>query len=180
MASLKSDTGAGDRLGSAQALSEVLAGLGTTRLEDTLPTILQNVSSTKPSVREGFMTLFIFLPACFGNSFAAYLSQIIPSILGGLADDLEAIRDIALRAGRLLVKNFATKAIDLLLPELQRGLADDNYRIRLSSVELVGDLLFNLTGVTATADEAEEATGEVSQSLVEILGVEKRDRILSA
>ncbi|KAH0062922.1 ARM repeat-containing protein, partial [Aureobasidium melanogenum] len=37
MATLKSDTGAGDRLGSAQALSEVLAGLGTSRLEETLP-----------------------------------------------------------------------------------------------------------------------------------------------
>ena len=61
MASLRTDTGAGDRLGSAQALSEVLAGLGTSRLEETLPTILQNVSSAKPTVREGFMTLFIFL-----------------------------------------------------------------------------------------------------------------------
>ena len=182
MASLRSDTGAGDRLGSAQALSEVLAGLGTTRLEDTLPTILQNVSSTKPSVREGFMTLFIFLPACFGNSFAAYLSQIIPSILGGLADDLEAIRDIALRAGRLLVKNFATKAIDLLLPELQRGLADDNYRIRLSSVELVGDLLFNLTGISSKTDaeEEEESAAQAGQSLLEVLGEDRRNRVLSS
>jgi hypothetical protein len=182
MASLRSDTGAGDRLGSAQALSEVLAGLGTSRLEDTLPTILQNVSSTKPSVREGFMTLFIFLPACFGSSFAAYLSQIIPSILGGLADDLEAIRDIALRAGRLLVKNFATKAIDLLLPELQRGLADDSYRIRLSSVELVGDLLFNLTGISSKTDaeEEDESAAQAGQSLLEILGEDRRNKVLSS
>ena len=75
MQTLKSDTGAGDRLGSAQALSEVLAGLGTSRLEETLPTILQNVASTKASVREGFMSLFIFLPVCFGNSFANYLNR---------------------------------------------------------------------------------------------------------
>ena len=88
MQTLKSDTGAGDRLGSAQALSEVLAGLGTGRLEETLPTILQNVASSKPSVREGFMSLFIFLPVCFGNSFANYLSKIIPPILSGLADEV--------------------------------------------------------------------------------------------
>lgn len=183
MASLRTDTGAGDRLGSAQALSEVLAGLGTARLDETMPTILQNVASTKPTVREGFMTLFIFLPACFGNSFASYLSLIIPSILGGLADELEAIRDIALRAGRLLVKNFSTKAIDLLLPELQRGLADDNYRIRLSSVELVGDLLFNLTGITKTdAEEEEEGAGaaQAGQSLLEVLGEERRNKVLSS
>ena len=183
MSTLKSDTGAGDRLGSAQALSEVLAGLGTGRLEETLPTILQNVASSKSTVREGFMSLFIFLPACFGNSFAAYLSKIIPPILSGLADDIESIRETSLRAGRLLVKNFATKAIDLLLPELDRGLADDSHRIRLSSVELVGDLLFNLTGIsgkTEEDDEEEEGAVEAGQSLLEVLGEDKRNRILSS
>ncbi|KAJ5084239.1 hypothetical protein NUU61_008818 [Penicillium alfredii] len=182
MSTLKSDTGAGDRLGSAQALSEVLAGLGTARLEETLPTILQNVSSAKAAVREGFMTLFIFLPACFGNSFANYLSKIIPPILAGLADDIESIRETSLRAGRLLVKNFATKAIDLLLPELERGLADDSYRIRLSSVELVGDLLFSLTGITGKSEgeEEEEEATQAGQSLLEVLGEERRDKVLSA
>jgi len=182
MQTLKSDTGAGDRLGSAQALSEVLAGLGTARLEETLPTILQNVSSSKPSVREGFMSLFIFLPACFGQSFANYLARIIPPILGGLADDIESIRETALRAGRLLVKNFASRSVDLLLPELERGLADDSHRIRLSSVELVGDLLFNLTGINGKTeqDEMEENANEAGQSLLEILGEYKRNRVLSA
>jgi len=183
MQTLKSDTGAGDRLGSAQALSEVLAGLGTSRLEETLPTILQNVESSKAAVREGFMSLFIFLPVCFGNSFANYLAKIIPPILSGLADDVESIRDTALRAGRLLVKNFAVRAVDLLLPELERGLADDSYRIRLSSVELVGDLLFNLTGVKANTEDDEEdqeAVKEAGASLREILGEEKRNKILSA
>lgn len=182
MQTLKSDTGAGDRLGSAQALSEVLAGLGTSRLEETLPTILQNAASSKASVREGFMSLFIFLPVCFGNSFASYLNRIIPPILAGLADEIESIRETSLRAGRLLVKNFATKSIDLLLPELERGLADDSYRIRLSSVELVGDLLFNLTGISANTeqDEVEEGAQEAGASLLEVLGEEKRNKVLSS
>ena len=184
MTTLKTDTGAGDRLGSAQALSEVLAGLGTGRLEETLPSILQNVSSTKPAVREGFMSLFIYLPACFGNSFSPYLSRIIPPILAGLADDVESIRETSLRAGRLLVKNFATRAIDLLLPELQRGMADDSYRIRQSSLELVGDLLFNLTGITAKDDgedeEVDDRATSAGQNLLEVLGEDKRNNILSA
>ncbi|KAF6793032.1 translational activator GCN1 [Colletotrichum sojae] len=183
MQTLKADNGAGDRLGSAQALSEVLAGLGTTRLEETLPTILQNVESSKPAVREGFMSLFIFLPVCFGNSFATYLGRIIPPILSGLADDVESIRETALRAGRLLVKNFAVRAVDLLLPELERGLADDSYRIRLSSVELVGDLLFNLTGISGKAEDDEddeESAKEAGASLREALGEDKRNKILSA
>ncbi|KAI1331652.1 ARM repeat-containing protein [Xylariaceae sp. FL0255] len=182
MQTLKSDTGAGDRLGSAQALSEVLAGLGTTRLEEILPTILQNVESSKAVVREGFMSLFVFLPVCFGNSFANYLGRIIPPILAGLTDEVESIRETALRAGRLLVKNFAARAVDLLLPELERGLADDSHRIRLSSVELVGDLLFNLTGINANADaeDQEEMAKEAGASLREVLGDEKRNKVLSA
>lgn len=182
MATLKAETGAGDRLGSAQALSEVLAGLGTMRLEETLPTILQNASSSRPMVREGFLSLFIYLPACFGNSFATYLSKVIPSILAGLADEVESIRQTALRAGRLLVKNFANRAVDLLLPELERGLADDSYRIRLSSVELVGTLLFTLTGTSSNAEqeELEDISGQAAQSLREIIGEEKRNRIFSA
>lgn len=183
MATLKTDTGAGDRLGSAQALSEVLAGLGVGRLEETLPSILQNVSSSKATVREGFMSMFIFLPACFGNSFANYLAKTIPPILSGLADEVESIRETSLRAGRLLVKNFANRAIDLLLPELQRGLGDLNYRIRLSSVELVGDLLFNLTGISVRSEgeeELDENTAGAQQSLLEALGEERRANVLSA
>ena len=181
MSTLKSESGAGDRLGSAQALSEVLAGLGTSRLEETLPTILQNATSPQPSIREGFMTLFIFLPACFGNSFALYLNRVVPPVLSGLADEVESIRDTSLRAGRLLVRSYATRAVDLLLPELEQGLADDSYRIRLSSVELVGDLLFTLTGKSGNVehDEAEEEAGDTSQSLIEVLGEEKRARVLS-
>lgn len=183
MNTLKSDTGAGDRLGSAQGLSEVLAGLGTTRLEETLPSILQNISSTKPNVREGFMSLFIFLPACFGSAFSNYLGKIIPSILAGLADEVDSIRSTALKAGKLLVKNFATKSIDLLLPELERGLGDDNYRIRLSSVELVGDLLFTISGISTKAEQEEDMVAgatEAGASLLEVLGEDKRNRILSA
>jgi hypothetical protein len=82
----------------------------------------------------------------------------------------------------LLVKNFSSKAIDLLLPELERGLADDSHRIRLSSVELVGDLLFNITGITSKVDaeEQEEGATQAGQSLLEILGEEKRNKVLSA
>lgn len=52
------------------------------------------------SVREGFLSLFIFLPAFFDDTFAEYLSTSITLILEGVADDVESIRETALRAGR--------------------------------------------------------------------------------
>lgn len=182
LATLKDETRAGDRLGSAQALSEVIYGLGIRKLDELLPTILKSCTSPKSFVREGFMPLMIYLPACFGASMSPYLSQIIPPILNGLADTTEGVRDTSLKAGRLLVKNYSTKAVDLLLPELETGLSNANYRIRLSSVELTGDLLYQVTGITSSGgDEQDTAiSGNANKALIEILGQERRDRILSA
>lgn len=179
MGTLNDASKAGDRLGSAQALAEVICGLGLTKLDEMLPTILESALAPQSHVRAGFMPLLLFLPVCFGSQFAPYLTKIIPPILSGLADTDEEIRDTALRAGRLIVKNYASKAVDLLLPELEKGLSDSSYRIRLSSVELSGDLLFQVTGISGKNELTEDQV-EVNRSLVEVLGQERRDRILGA
>ncbi|EHN02530.1 Gcn1p [Saccharomyces cerevisiae x Saccharomyces kudriavzevii VIN7] len=173
----------GDRLGSAQALAEVISGLGLTKLDEMLPTILAGVTNFRAYIREGFMPLLLFLPVCFGSQFASYINQIIQPILSGLADNDENIRDTALKAGKLIVKNYATKAVDLLLPELERGMFDENERIRLSSVQLTGELLFQVTGISSKNEFSEEDgdhNGEFSGKLVDVLGQDRRDRILAA
>ena len=183
LSTLQDETKTGDRLGSAQALSEVICGLGINKLEELFPGILANAVSPRNYIRAGYMPLLLFLPVCFGSQFAPYLSRIIPPILNGLADVDEDIRDVALRAGRLIVKNYAKKAVDLLLPELEKGLSDENYRIRLSSVELTGDLLFQITGISGKNELNEDQadySGEVTSSLIEVLGQERRARILAS
>ncbi|CCF57283.1 hypothetical protein KAFR_0C02900 [Kazachstania africana CBS 2517] len=179
---LSDESKSGDRLGSAQALAEVISGLGLSKLEELLPSILSGVANRRSYVREGFMPLLLYLPICFGAQFAPYINQIIQPILAGLADADENIRDTALKAGKLIVKNFATKAIDLLLPELEKGMFDENERIRLSSVQLSGELLFQVTGISSKNEFSEEAEHHVefSNTMVEVLGQERRDRILSA
>ncbi|KAI9573335.1 hypothetical protein HD554DRAFT_2167598 [Boletus coccyginus] len=42
----------------------------------------------------------------------------------------------------------ARDAIDLLLPELEQGMFDAGWRIRQSSITLVGELLFKVSGIT--------------------------------
>ncbi|RIB06925.1 armadillo-type protein [Gigaspora rosea] len=183
---LKSDTSGVDRQGAAQGLSEVLAGLGISRLEGLLSEIVINATSPKSYVREGFISLLIYLPATFGLRFQPYLGRIIPPILSGLADESEYVRDASLRAGQMIIVNYATKAVDLLLPELERGLFDDNWRIRQSSVQLMGDLLYRITGISGkvtTEGEEEEETGGTEASrkvLLQTLGKERRDRVLAA
>jgi hypothetical protein len=61
------------------------------------------------------VSLLVYLPATF---------KIIAPILGGLADAEEYVREAAMRAGRMVVTNYSSKAIDLLLPELERGMFD--------------------------------------------------------
>ncbi|GAV56279.1 hypothetical protein ZYGR_0BB00560 [Zygosaccharomyces rouxii] len=183
MDTLSDDQKSGDRLGSAQALAEVISGLGLPKLDEMLPSIMAGVTSYRSSIREGYMPLLVFLPVCFGAQFAPYLNQIIQPILAGLADSEEAIRDTALKAGRLVVKNYASRAIDLLLPELERGIFDENERIRLSSVQLTGDLLFQVTGISSKnefSEEDNEHSGQVTVKMVGVLGQERRDRVISA
>ncbi|GLB43526.1 putative ARM repeat-containing protein [Lyophyllum shimeji] len=185
---LKTDTSGVDRQGAAQGLSEVLSGLGMERLEGLLPDIIANAQSPRSTVREGFMSLLVFLPATFGTRFQPHLPKIIAPILSGLSDVEEYVREAAMRAGRMVVNNYSTRAIDLLLPELERGMFDSGWRIRQSSVTLVGELLFKVSGISGKTSDLEEeevaveaTTAETSRrALGEVLGADRRDRILAA
>jgi hypothetical protein len=130
------DTSGVDRQCAAQGLSKVLSGLGMERLEGLLPDIIANPRSPRPTVREGFMSLLVFLSATFGSRFQPHLPKIIAPILGGLFDTEEYVREAAMRAGRMMVTNYSTKAINLWLPELENGMFDPNWRIRVSAMSL--------------------------------------------
>jgi hypothetical protein len=123
-----------DQQGAAQGLSEIMSGLGTEKLDDLLPDIITNTSSPKAFVREGFISLLVFLPATYGDRFSPYLGRIIRPVLNDLADDSDYVRDASMRAGRMIVINHSTKAIELLMPELEQGLFHESWRIRQRSV----------------------------------------------
>ena len=53
---------------------------------------------------------------------------------------------VALRAGHGVVDNYAETAMPLVLPAIEAGLFDTNWRIRSSSVHLLGDVLSKITG----------------------------------
>ncbi|CEQ38752.1 SPOSA6832_00193 [Sporobolomyces salmonicolor] len=191
MGILKSPASGVDQQGAAQGVSEILAGLGTDRLEDLLPTILSNTSSPRTYVREGHISLLVFLPVTFGDRFSPYLGRIIQPVLSGLADDSDFVREASMRAGRMIVANHSTKAIELLLPELEMGLFEEAWRIRQSSVQLIGDLLFRISGISGKVQEDEDEGDEeeedaapgmdaAKKALIEGLGRDRRDRVLAA
>ncbi|OCT98218.1 hypothetical protein XELAEV_18010449mg [Xenopus laevis] len=187
METLASDYSSVDRSGAAQGLSEVMAGLGVEKLDKLMPEIVATASKPDiaPHVRDGYIMMFIYLPITFGDKFTPYVGPIIPCILKALADENEFVRDTALRAGQRVLTMYAETAIALLLPQLEQGLFDDLWRIRFSSVQLLGDLLFHISGVTGkmTTETVSEddnfGTAHSTKAIKEALGAERRNRVLA-
>ncbi|KAM3200382.1 protein ILITYHIA isoform X1 [Capsicum annuum] len=183
---LKSDGSNVERSGAAQGLSEVLAALGVEYFENILPDIIRNCSHQKASVRDGHLALFRYLPRSLGVQFQNYLQQVLPAILDGLADENESVREAALSAGHVLVEHYATTSLPLLLPAVEEGIFNDNWRIRQSSVELLGDLLFKVAGTSGKAhleggsDDEGASTEAQGRAIIEVLGRDKRNEILAA
>ncbi|XP_068166575.1 stalled ribosome sensor GCN1 [Antennarius striatus] len=187
METLASEQSSVDRSGAAQGLAEVMAGLGVEKLDKLMPDVVQTASKVDIAshVRDGYIMMFIYLPLTFGDKFTPYVGPIIPCILKALADENEYVRDTALRAGQRVISMYAETAIALLLPELEQGLFDDLWRIRFSSVQLLGDLLFHISGVTGkmTTETASEddnfGTAASNKAIIGALGAERRNRVLS-
>ena len=175
-----------DRAGAAQGLSEVYAAVGPSKLAEVLPQFVYEAMNVNqpPHVRDGYLSVFIYLPLSFGSHFASYIDQIIPAILQGLASEVEYVRESAFKAGQQIINQYSTSSLAIFLPELDKGLFDENWRIRFSSVQLLGDLLFKLLGVTgkmSTETEGDDdtfGTEKTSGKLTDLLTVERRDRVL--
>ena len=175
-----------DRSGAAQGLSEVYAAIGPSKLQEILPQIVCEAMNVDhpPHVRDGYLSIFIFLPLAFGSHFASYVDQIIPAVLQGLASEVEYVRDSSFKAGQQIINQYSTTSLAIFLPELDKGLFDENWRIRLSSIQLLGDLLFKLLGVTgkmSTETEGDDdtfGTEKTNTKLSELLTLERRDRVL--
>ncbi|KAK4336641.1 hypothetical protein RND71_043753 [Anisodus tanguticus] len=187
MKTLVSDTNSVDRSGAAQGLSEVIGGLGRAKLHKLMPDIIATTerNDIEPNVKDGYLMLYIYLPIVFPQDFSQYIGKIIHPILHALADENEFVRETAFKAGQRIVNLYASSAIQLLLPELEQGLFNENWRIRYSSVQLLGDLLYKISGVsgkmtTETASEDDNFGTEKSfKAILSALGEERRNRVLS-
>lgn len=124
------------------------------------------------------------LAAPHAHTTQPHLCDVLPAILDGLADESEGVRDTALAAGRTLVDLYANTCLPLLLPAVEDGITHDNWRIRQSSVDLLGDLLYKVAGATGrqqvdmTHDEDEGISTEAQgTAIVRALGMERRNEV---
>merc|ERR1719400_2754779 len=187
MTTLTSETSSVDRGGAAQGLAEVVGGLGEEKMHKLMPEIIQTAErmDIAPHVKDGYIMMFIYMPGVFPEQFRPYIGQVVQPILRALADENEFVRETALKAGQRIVNLYAETAIQMLLPNLEQGLFDDNWRIRYSSVQLLGDLLYKISGVsgkmtTASAGDDDNFGTEQGQKIIsKLLGTERRNRVLA-
>ena len=183
---MRSESSSVERSGAAQGLAEIIAVKGATYLDQMLPEIFASCDSKSAATREGSITLFKYLPHCMTEDFQTILPEVLPRVLGGLADESEGVREASFAAGSVAVDLYAKTSLPLVLPAVEAGAADGNWRIRQSSIELLGDLLFKVAGTSGRIqqdlndDESEGISVEShGQAIIEVLGLERRNDVLA-
>ncbi len=186
---LRSEVGSSvERSGAAQGLTEVLTAGGPHLVQKVMTEeILPLKSYPQASTREGVLWVLTFLPTSSAN-FAPLIDASFPALIRGLSDESEPVRDVAMRAGRVIIRSHGKANLDKILPSLEEGLWDDDYRIRVASLMLLGDLLGMIGGITTnnrggdgvdTQEDIRQAERAQAQIAL-VLGMETRRRVLSS
>lgn len=175
-----------ERSGAAMGLAEVSASLSEQRLEEVLKHVL-SAGDTNGESREGGLMLIACMPRALGERFESRLSMALSSILAGLSDDSDNVREAALEAGRNLVQAYAKSSLEHLLPELMSAMKDKLWRIRQAAARLLGDFLLVIAGALPTRsdvfgvvepvvnDESEHASEDDEDGEEKEEGAEDRD-----
>lgn len=116
---------------------------------------------------------FMIRCAVFVFLLQRFVPDVLPVLLRGLSSEVESLREVAFRAAEVLVGHYAATHSVLLLTPLEDGLFTVDWRIRYSSVSLLGTLVERLLRC-----DTHFKTGEAGES--EILSVERRAYILSS
>jgi len=190
LVTMKSDANLVVRAGSALGLAEVLGNCSTQRFENVIDEVILECSNKLQYVREGYFGLLANLPVAMGDKLEQYIPKLLPVMLQGLSDETESVRTIALKAGHGMVDNYAESAMPMILPAIESGLFANEWRIRSSSVHLLGDVMSKITGRNwkiygqghGSVDDVDEGTGDrlTESKIAEVLGVERRNRLFAA
>jgi len=164
ISTLQTESSPVERSGAAQGLAEVCKALGDARMNEILSAVVALRQHNKAGAREGVLWYLSFLPTSVGDAFAKYISDCLPVVLAGLSDDSEGVREVALRGGQVIVSVYGFNHTLELLPSLTSGLFDEDWRIRQSSVTLLGELLYLVGDASAVGvadgDDGDDDDGE--------------------
>lgn len=125
------------RSGSAQAYAEILVAMGDGFVDKTLPNIISKIQDNDHVAKEGYLSIFVFLPGCMGEKFEKYFDLIFPLIIEAFSDDHENVRNVSNKIFEICIRLYAKRNTKQLLDPLLTRLFDSNWRIRNSSIALI-------------------------------------------
>ena len=164
---LESDSDTVHRSGAAQGYAEILVSFDEAFIDRHLMLLINKIQEGNHIVKEGYLSIFVFLPGCLGDKFEKYFELIFPLIIEGFSDDHENVRNVSNKIFEICIKIFARKNTTELVEPLLDRLFSDNWRIRNSSIALIRTLISNLGK-------------EFSKEDSEYFKKELRDRILTS
>ena len=154
-----------ERSGAVHALSEYY--LYDDRWEASLEELLNRCKDPAVGIKESYLGMFIFIPLNTQGKFEKYLGTVIPAFLERLSDDNEEVRKIAIRVMQLIIQTYCKNSMDIILPNLESGLFDRNWRKRASCITLIGEMI----------EKIESLSRKEGQQLI---SAEHKNRILAS
>lgn len=148
----------GDVAGVSQGLAEVIAVVEEQERMSILLPLLQGATGSAVSI-EGALWVLVFLPVTLQDNFSDYIGVSLPLVLNGLCSDNDLIREVAYRAGQVIVTVSGRKYTSNILPVLVRSCFNIDWRIRHAAVMLMGELLYMIGEIKANDDNNSHVMG---------------------
>jgi hypothetical protein len=101
---LETDSDTVQKSGAAQAYAEILESFGETFIDRQLPSIISKIQEGNNIVKEGYLSIFVFLPGCLQERFEKYFDLIFPLIIDGFSDDYENVRNVSNKIFEICIK----------------------------------------------------------------------------
>ena len=163
---LEKDTDTVKRSGAAQGYAEILVSFEESYIDKYLMRLINKIQDGNHIIKEGYLSVFVFLPGCLGNKFEKYFELIFPLIIECFSDEHENVRNVSNKIFEICIKIFARKNTTQLVEPLLDRLFSENWRIRNSSIALIKTLVSSLGA-------------EFSKENSECFKKELRDKILT-
>jgi hypothetical protein len=141
---LESESDTVQKSGAAQAYAEMLVAFGEGFIDKHILHIISKVQESDHISKEGYLSIFVFLPGCLQERFEKYFELIFPLIIEGFSDEHENVRNVSNKIFEICIKLFAKRNTKQLVDPLLLRLFDSNWRIRNSSIALIKTLIMNL------------------------------------
>ena len=162
------------RSGAAQGYAEILVSFDESYIDKHLMRIINKIQDGDHIIKEGYLSVFVFLPGCLGDKFEKYFELIFPLIIEAFSDDHENVRNVSNKIFEICIKIFARKNTTQLVEPLLDRLFSENWRIRNSSIALIKTLISNL-GKEFSKEDSEYFKKELRDQILTYTFILKSD-----